>query len=207
MITVELRSRGEDDTHGIGVQLGRRLRRGDVVTLSGDLGAGKTRFAAGMAEGLGLDPRLVSSPTFVMVQEYGPRGGPGRLRLVHVDAYRIGGDDDLETVGWHEFIDEHDAVVAVEWPERIAEAIPALHIAVTIRHPSAEAGAQERTLRLSVPEALAPRIEGMRPAPSTCPSCGRTVGAEVETAPFCSERCRLADLGDWFAERHRITGD
>ncbi len=93
-------------------ELAARLRPGDVVLLQGDLGSGKTVFVRGLAEGLGLDPQEVASPTFALVHEYGPSGRPPVL--LHVDLYRIpdGGalidDLGLESRG--------DAILAVEWP-------------------------------------------------------------------------------------------
>jgi tRNA threonylcarbamoyladenosine biosynthesis protein TsaE len=82
----------EDETVALGEALSRQLRPGDVVTLDGPLGAGKTRFVRGMAIGLGHDPAQVSSPTFVVAHEYATPGA--RAILIHVDAYRLSGDDD-----------------------------------------------------------------------------------------------------------------
>jgi tRNA threonylcarbamoyladenosine biosynthesis protein TsaE len=117
-VTDSWRSSSEDDTRAIAARFARDLQPGAVVLLSGELGAGKTAFVRGLAEGLGLDPREVTSPTFTLVHEY--RGG--RLPLIHVDLYRletadlseIGLDDDLAAAG----------AVAVEWPERLTRAIP-----------------------------------------------------------------------------------
>lgn len=113
-----LRSSSEDETQAIAARLAATLGPGAVVLLSGDLGAGKTAFVRGLAEGLGLDGGIVTSPTFTLVHEY--RGG--RLPLIHVDLYRLeaadlddlGLDDDLAAAG----------VVAVEWPERLTREIP-----------------------------------------------------------------------------------
>ena len=111
-------SHSESDTAAIGRELAKRLDRDAVVLLSGDLGAGKTAFVRGLAEGLGLDPGEVSSPTFTLIQEY--RGG--RLTLYHIDLYRLAprevddlGLDDLAVEG---------GVVAVEWPDRWHHAPP-----------------------------------------------------------------------------------
>lgn len=111
------------DTHALGVALGRRLRAGDVVILTGALGAGKTALTKGIAEGMGVTG-LVTSPTFVLARVHRPNGtaasdpaaGPA---LVHVDAYRLGGaleldDLDLDT-------DLTAAAVVIEWGEGIAE--------------------------------------------------------------------------------------
>ena len=113
-----LQSSSEDETRAIAARVAATLGPGAVLLLSGDLGAGKTEFVRGLAEGLGLGAGGVTSPTFTLVHEY--RGG--RLPLIHVDLYRlesadldeIGLDDDLAAEG----------VVAVEWPERLTRGIP-----------------------------------------------------------------------------------
>jgi tRNA threonylcarbamoyladenosine biosynthesis protein TsaE len=123
-------SHSESETAAAGRDLAGRLRAGDLVLLYGDLGAGKTAFVRGLAEGLGVDPEEVSSPTFTIVQEY--RGG--RLPLLHVDLYRLEprevGDLGLDDLG-------EDAVVAVEWAERLP-AIAAHAVQVRIAHVSDE---------------------------------------------------------------------
>jgi tRNA threonylcarbamoyladenosine biosynthesis protein TsaE len=107
----------EHATQEIARQIAATLRPGDVLLLSGDLGAGKTTFVRGLAEGLGIDPGEVSSPTFTLVHEY--RGG--RLTLYHADFYRLekGGTDDLglEECGV-------DGVLAIEWPNRLEHEMP-----------------------------------------------------------------------------------
>ena len=105
-------SASEADTRRAGAALARRLRPGDAVLVEGDLGAGKTVFVKGLAEGLGLDPDDVSSPSFALVHEYGPSGKPPVL--VHADLYRLpAGGGPVEDLG----LDVHDdAILAVEWP-------------------------------------------------------------------------------------------
>jgi tRNA threonylcarbamoyladenosine biosynthesis protein TsaE len=103
-------SHSEAETAAIGRALGGRLDAGDVVLLRGPLGAGKTAFVRGLAEGLGCDPGAVTSPTFTIVQEYA-----GRVRLQHVDLYRLTPVevDDLALDDLAE-----GAVMAIEWPDR-----------------------------------------------------------------------------------------
>jgi tRNA threonylcarbamoyladenosine biosynthesis protein TsaE len=105
-------SASEEDTRRAGADLARRLRPGDAVLLEGDLGAGKTVFVKGLADGLGLDPDEVSSPSFALVHEYGPPGKPPVL--VHADLYRLpSGGGPVDDLG----LDARgDAILAVEWP-------------------------------------------------------------------------------------------
>jgi tRNA threonylcarbamoyladenosine biosynthesis protein TsaE len=113
----------EGETASIGRDLGRRLQAGDVVLLEGALGAGKTAFARGLAEGLGCDAEDVSSPTFTIVQEY-----RGTTRLQHVDLYRLT-PVEVDDLALEDLLEE--SVVAVEWPERWHRA-PARATRVTI---------------------------------------------------------------------------
>lgn len=108
----------EDDTARVASELAGRLVPGTVLLLSGDLGAGKTAFVRGLAEGLGVAPDAVTSPTFTLVHEY--RGG--RLPLQHVDLYRLE-QADLDLLGLDERLAE-SGVVAVEWPERLRRRPP-----------------------------------------------------------------------------------
>ena len=108
----------EDETLAVARDLAARLKPGDVVRLSGDLGAGKTAFVRGVAVGLGIDPDAVSSPTFTLVHEY--RGG--RLALYHADLYRLR-EATTEDLGLEE--DRVAAgVLAIEWPDRLTHAMP-----------------------------------------------------------------------------------
>ena len=118
-------SASEDETAAIAQRLAATLASGDVLLLSGNLGAGKTAFTRGLAAGLGIDPGEVSSPTFTLVHEY--RGG--RLALYHVDLYRLdraaAEDLGLEEMG------VADGVLAIEWPDRLSHDMPGAR-AVTI---------------------------------------------------------------------------
>jgi len=108
----------EEETQAVARELSATLRAGDVVLLSGDLGAGKTTFVRGLAEGLGIDPLEVSSPTFTLVHEYRGNG----LTLYHADLYRLESTatDDLGL----EEIGVKDGVLAIEWPDRLSHELP-----------------------------------------------------------------------------------
>ena len=123
-------SESVEQTEAVAARLACGLNGGDFVTLSGDLGAGKTQFVRGLVRGLGGDPRSVSSPTFVLLNVY----DSGRLTVYHLDAYRVHGPEDFEAIGFAELL-EQGGVVVVEWPERVETLVPknriAVHIAAT----------------------------------------------------------------------------
>lgn len=114
----------EAETAAFGRDLGRTLAPGAVVLLSGSLGAGKTAFVRGIAEGLGCDPESVSSPTFTIIQEYA-----GRVTLQHVDLYRLS-PVEVEDLGLEELMS--GAVLAVEWPDRWQAAPPAIQVSFEV---------------------------------------------------------------------------
>ena len=130
-------SNSEDDTRAMAATLAPALARGAVVLLSGDLGAGKTAFVRGLAEGLGIDPDDVTSPTFTLVHEY--RGG--QLPLVHVDLYRLERAD-LDDIGLDQELAAR-GVTAVEWAERLTRGIPGA-VAVRIE----DAGGDRRSITI-----------------------------------------------------------
>jgi tRNA threonylcarbamoyladenosine biosynthesis protein TsaE len=101
------------DTEALGEKFGRAARRGWVIALSGDLGAGKTQFVRGVARGLEI-PARVHSPTFTLVNEY----GGGRLKLFHLDLYRLETAEQILSAGVEEFLSP-DGVAVIEWAERI----------------------------------------------------------------------------------------
>ena len=108
-------SRSPAETEGLGEQFGRAAARGLVIALTGDLGAGKTQLVKGLARGLGITAR-VHSPTFTLVNEY----AGGRLRLFHLDLYRLESRRQILSAGLDEFL-QPDGVAVVEWAERIYE--------------------------------------------------------------------------------------
>src|SRR3954465_11099158 len=136
MVTTTTHS--EDETAAIGRELAASLSAGDVLLLSGDLGAGKTAFVRGLAEGLGVSRNEVSSPTFTLIQEY--RGG--RLPLFHADLYRIEDPREFNELGLDEIAEE--GVLAIEWAERLP-ATPPRAVSVSIEH----AGENDRRVTLS----------------------------------------------------------
>lgn len=105
------------ETQSLAEALGRRLRAGDVVALSGEMGAGKTAFSQGLGRGLEVVDD-VSSPTFALVHEY-----RGRVPVWHLDTYRLSSADELIDLSWDDLL-AGGGVVVVEWPERIAAALP-----------------------------------------------------------------------------------
>jgi tRNA threonylcarbamoyladenosine biosynthesis protein TsaE len=127
----------EAETAAAGRDLAATLSAGDVVLLYGDLGAGKTAFVRGLAEGLEVPPADVSSPTFTLVQEY--RGG--RVPLVHVDLYRLDDSREIDDLGLDEIA--AGAVLAIEWAERLPNP-PGDAIRVSLEH----AGEDQRQITI-----------------------------------------------------------
>ncbi len=140
-----LESDGEARTQALGAALGALLRGGDVVALFGPLGSGKTRFVQGLALGLGVPAdEDVVSPTFVLVREY-----VGRVRLCHLDAYRLTGPAELHDLGFGELIGDGSTVVALEWADRVGGLVPASACRVELAH----AGEQRRRIAVRWPDA------------------------------------------------------
>jgi len=204
------------------------LRGGDVVLLRGDLGAGKTTLTRGLAASLGVAPGLVSSPTFVIMNQYPivpaklepAKIEPGKLEhakpgaareLVHVDAYRLNSVEDLESIGWDRVVTEAgvaraDAIVVVEWPEKIADAFRALeHGEVRLE---AEGPSTARRITVSLPESWSQRVGAedllSRP-PIECRTTGRWVEPTAKSYPFADQRAQMADLNKWFTGGYKVS--
>ncbi len=117
-----------EETWALARQLAGELKPGDILCLEGDLGAGKTTFTQGLAVALGVDGR-VTSPTFCIVQEH---RSPTRL-LVHMDLYRLHGEDDVLAIGWEDYLAQ-GAILIVEWPMRAGTLIPSDARRVVFHH-------------------------------------------------------------------------
>jgi tRNA threonylcarbamoyladenosine biosynthesis protein TsaE len=115
------------ETEAIAGELARSLIGGECIALNGEMGAGKTQFVRGLVKGLRGDGRDVSSPTFVLLNIY----KSGRLAVYHLDAYRVGGAEDFEAIGFGELL-EQGGVVVVEWPTKVSEILPPRRIDITL---------------------------------------------------------------------------
>ena len=168
-------------------ELARTLKAGDIVALEGDLGAGKTTLVRGLAAGLGIDAREVSSPTFALMNEYEGE----QLTLVHIDAYRLNTAEELAGLGWEALLADRAVVIAVEWPSKVEGALPP-HRTTTIA--LEHTGESTRSITMTPPRGW-----------TTCPTTGQRVPPDSPTWPFASERAQMADLYGWFAGKHRIS--
>jgi len=115
------------ETMKMGARFAKKLKKGDVVCLAGELGAGKTTFTKGLAKGLGIN-KMITSPTFVIMREY-PLG-PGRGKFCHIDLYRIS-ENDFLTSGLDQYMNENNICV-VEWPEKINGILPKNRIDIRV---------------------------------------------------------------------------
>jgi tRNA threonylcarbamoyladenosine biosynthesis protein TsaE len=126
------------DTAAFGARLGTRLRRGDLVVLSGPLGAGKTALVQGIGAGMDVQGRI-ASPTFVIARVHPPRAAGG-VTLVHVDAYRLGSLDEVDDLDLD--VDAQSSVTVVEWGAGLVEQLADAHLTITLDR---SAASEERT--------------------------------------------------------------
>lgn len=116
--TGEYRTSSAEETFELGLRIGESITSTTVFLLEGDLGAGKTVLAKGLAAGIGIDPDDVTSPTFTLINQYDQPEGP--LRLYHLDLYRLAGDEtELRELGIDEICAGPESLVVIEWPERL----------------------------------------------------------------------------------------
>lgn len=121
-----IRTEGPEETRAFGTLLANRLQAGDVLLLTGDLGAGKSELTRGIAKGLGVT-ETVTSPTFTILNVY----ESGKIPLYHFDWYRLQDSDELYDMGMDEYLGG-DGIAVVEWPERCEDAIPEKHLMIRI---------------------------------------------------------------------------
>ena len=124
---MRIESNSEKETFEIGVNIGKKAQAGEVYTLIGDLGVGKTVFTQGVAEGLGIT-EPVNSPTFTILQVY----DEGRLPFYHFDVYRIGDESEMDEIGFEEYV-YGDGVCFIEWADLIKGIIPKKHTRIEIK--------------------------------------------------------------------------
>lgn len=130
-----------EETFELAYTIGAALTESAVFLLQGDLGAGKTVFAKGIAAGLDIDPAEVNSPTFTLVNAHA-----GRMKFYHLDLYRLGGSvDEVYELGLAEMLDEPDAVVLIEWPEQLGSFV----VPETYRVLIADDGGDERRIEIN----------------------------------------------------------
>ncbi len=117
---IEIISVSAQQTRELAHFIGEKLREGDVLALSGELGSGKTCFTGGLARGLGVDEKYqITSPTFTLINEY-----PGRCKLYHFDVYRLNSYSEFEDLGYEEYFCG-EGIVVIEWAEKIVQVLPA----------------------------------------------------------------------------------
>ena len=118
-------TKSPEETQALAHEFAKSLKDGAVVLLFGNLGAGKTSFMQGMAQGLGIKQRIIS-PTFIIMRKYDDQGS----RLYHIDLYRTDSKADLESLGLEEVLQEKNAIVAIEWPEKLGSFLPEKRIEI-----------------------------------------------------------------------------
>ncbi|MCL2103021.1 MAG: tRNA (adenosine(37)-N6)-threonylcarbamoyltransferase complex ATPase subunit type 1 TsaE [Syntrophorhabdaceae bacterium] len=142
-MNIELVSNSAEDTLEIARLLGKTLVPGDVIALTGDLGAGKTCFCKGVGEALGISPDRITSPTFTIATEH-----KGRLDLNHIDVYRLDSAREAVEIGIDETLSETKGVCVVEWAEKVEQLLPSESIRVTFFL----AGDDSRKITISGPQ-------------------------------------------------------
>lgn len=151
---IQVTTMSPEETRILGASLAPTLLPGDVISLSGDLGAGKTVFVHGVATALGIEGR-VTSPTFTLVQEY-----EGRYPLIHMDVYRLDSFQEVLDLGFEELLDP-GAILMVEWGEAVLPLFPKSYLDVQITNPGREETHRTLVFRPQAPDWL-PKLDTMR---------------------------------------------
>lgn len=119
-----IRTNSLEETQAFASSFAQHMKGGEVLLLTGDLGAGKTSFTQGFAQGLGITHRIIS-PTFIILRSYGvPANQKGVEKFFHVDLYRIQNENDIEGLGLPELMNKKEHVVVIEWPDRLGSLKP-----------------------------------------------------------------------------------
>ena len=145
-----IKSDSPSETRRIGKELGDALKDGDVVSLYGELGAGKTVFASGIAEALGCTD-YITSPTYTIINEYRNL----KTDLIHIDAYRLDCPDEIVDAGFFDYLSQ-PGIIVIEWAERIIKHIPSGSISVAIKKTGPEDDG--RTIAITYPEGTESKI-------------------------------------------------
>ena len=194
--------RDSHETESFARALGHLCKGGERIALSGDLGAGKTTFVRGMSTGLGVTEEEISSPTFTLMHVHDPADERFGKCLVHVDAYRLEDPSELLELGWDEILRDSRNVIVVEWPDRLRETLGDDVVELELHHASSPidgAPGREIVIESSLPREL------MNQLFTNCRGCGKSIHAGVGSFPFCGNKCRMADLGNWFDGNYSVS--
>ena len=132
-MTMEILSKSSQATTDLGKKFSKILQGGDIIIFSGELGGGKTTFISGLADGLGIKENL-SSPSFTIINEY----DAGKLKLVHIDFYRLDGVDEFDNIGLDDHIYDDSAVLCIEWGEKIRQYIKKDYLNISFNYITAD---------------------------------------------------------------------
>jgi tRNA threonylcarbamoyladenosine biosynthesis protein TsaE len=173
-VTLELTTRSAEETQALGERLAAALAPGDVIGLTGQLGAGKTTLIQGLGRGLGADESQVKSPTFILMREYA-----GRVPLIHIDAYRL---EDASSAVWldMEWLFSPRKVTVMEWAERLADCLPEDHLHIEMTHKSAHQRAIRLTARGPRSAAIIEALRAAMSAPTVAPTGERDDASSVK---------------------------
>ena len=132
-IVMKFITKSEKQTIALGKKLARRLKGGEVLALTGQLGAGKTTLIKGLAQGLGIK-RIITSPTFLLMRVYGVRGNKKGIKtLVHIDCYRLKSSKDILAIGAQEYFGQKDVVAVIEWADKITKILPRQKLNIVLK--------------------------------------------------------------------------
>ncbi len=143
----EFTCRNEKNTQALAAAVAAQLRPGDILCLRGPLGSGKTTFTRHVVHALGANQDMVSSPTFVICHEYHIPEMAVFTTIAHIDAYRLTSPDDIASIGFDELLADPHVLIMIEWPERIASAIPHER---SVHLDFAHSGADFRTITIAM---------------------------------------------------------